>query len=112
MAVGADLNADGKTDLVSASTQVAVRLGTGGGDFGPIALYDARGTRLKAADVDADGDTDVATADLSTSAAYVLRNNGAGKLTQIASCPGEQSISASAEAPSHPTSSATGRTAA
>jgi len=90
MAVGTDLNGDGKTDLVTGSIQIAVRLGTGGGAFAPAVFSNARATRLKAVDVNADGHTDVATADLSTSTAYVLRNDGSGALSQIASYTGEQ----------------------
>jgi hypothetical protein len=90
MAVGADLNADGKTDIVAASAQVSVATGTGGGAFASPVVYDARGTRLKALDVNGDGATDIATTDLSTSSAYVLKNNGSGSLSQITNYASEQ----------------------
>jgi hypothetical protein len=90
MAVGADLNADGKTDIVAVSAKVSVATGTGGGAFAAPVFYDARGTRLKAFDVNGDGAIDVATADLSTSTASVLKNDGTGGLSQITVYPGEQ----------------------
>ncbi len=90
MAIGADLNADGLTDLVASSAQVSVAIGSGGGQFAPPVIYDARGTELIASDVDGDGDLDVSTGDGSTATAYVLRNNGNGQFTQITTYPGEQ----------------------
>jgi len=89
MAIGADLNGDGLTDIVASSAQVSVALGTGGGQFAPPVIYDARGTELAASDLDADGDLDMATSDGSTATAYVLRNNGSGQFTQITAYPGE-----------------------
>ena len=89
MAIGADVTGDGTTDLVSSSTQVSVARGTGGGAFAPPVDYDARGTELTRRDLDGDGDLDVATSDLSTSTAYVLRNNGSGVFSQVTPYPGE-----------------------
>jgi FG-GAP-like repeat len=90
MAIGADLNRDGRTDLIASSSQVSVALGTGGGQFAPHVVYDARGTELMSADPDGDGDIDILTADGSTATAYVLRNDGTGALSQITPYPGEQ----------------------
>jgi hypothetical protein len=90
MAIGADLNRDGRTDLIASSAQVSVALGTGGGQFGPAVVYDARGSELTSADPDGDGDIDILTADGSTATAYVLRNDGTGALSQITPYPGEQ----------------------
>jgi hypothetical protein len=92
MAIGSDLNKDGRTDLIAASAQISVALGTGGGQFGPHVVYDARGTELTSADPDSDGDVDVLTTDGSTATAYVMRNNGTGAFPQITPYPGEQII--------------------
>lgn len=90
MAIGADLNRDGRTDLIASSSQVSVALGTGGGQFAPHVVYDARGTELMSADPEGDGDIDILTADGSTATAYVLRNDGTGALSQITPYLGEQ----------------------
>ncbi|MER3544499.1 MAG: hypothetical protein C4311_07800 [Chloroflexota bacterium] len=89
MAIGADLNSDGLTDIAASSAQVSVALGTGGGQFAPPVIYDAGGTELAAADLDGDSDLDIAISDGSTATAYVLRNNGSGQFTQIATYVGE-----------------------
>jgi hypothetical protein len=90
MVIGEDVTGDRKIDLVTTSGQVSVARGLGGGAFAPHVVWDARGSELTAVDLDGDDDLDVATSDLSTSSAYVLRNNGSGAFTQIANYPGEQ----------------------
>jgi hypothetical protein len=80
--LGAHFNADGLTDLMSATAQNGVALGTGGGAFGPATLTDVRGTDLVPADLDGDGDVDVASGDSSFSQTTIMRNNGNGTFTQ------------------------------
>jgi hypothetical protein len=80
-ALGADFNGDGLTDLMSAAAQNGVALGTGGGAFGPATLTNVRGTELVPADLDGDGDLDVASGDSSFSQTTVMRNNGNGGFT-------------------------------
>lgn len=90
MAIGADLNRDGRTDLIASSSQVSVAVGTGGGQFAAHIVYDARGSELTTAHPDGDGDLDVLTADGSTATAYVLLNDGTGTLSEITPYPGEE----------------------
>jgi hypothetical protein len=88
-ALGADVDEDGRTDIVSTSTFVSVVDGLGGGAFGPPELYNARGSDLRVLDLDADGDLDVATADRSMWSSWVLQNDGTGRLTQLTKYPSE-----------------------
>jgi hypothetical protein len=80
--LGADFNADGVTDLMSATAQNGVALGVGGGAFAPTTLTNVRGTDLVSVDLDGDGDLDVASGDSSFSQTTVMRNDGNGAFTQ------------------------------
>jgi FG-GAP-like repeat len=90
MAIGADLDEDGRTDLIATSEQISVARGLGGGQFAVHMDFDARGTELMSADPDEDADVDVLTSDGSTATAYVLLNDGSGDLSQITAYPGEE----------------------
>jgi FG-GAP-like repeat len=90
MAIGADLDEDGRTDLIATSEQISVARGLGGGQFALHVDFDARGTELMSADPDEDADVDVLTSDGSTATAYVLLNDGTGDLSQITAYPGEE----------------------
>jgi hypothetical protein len=90
MVIGADVTGDGRVDIVTSSAWVSVAAGTGGGAFAAPVPFSARGTELTARDLDSDGDLDLATSDLSSRSAYVLRNDGAGGFPQITNYPGEQ----------------------
>jgi hypothetical protein len=89
MVAGADLNDDGIIDLVDADAITHVLIGTGGGQFKPAVAYESRGNELVIADVDEDGDPDVATADGSLQHVWIMRNKGNGTFTER-SYPGEQ----------------------
>ena len=90
MAQGGDLNGDGITDIVSVGTgqgderDVSVRLGTGGGSFAPAQHFSvgAAHREMALADLDADGDLDVATADYDDHVS-VLLNDGSGSFGTI-----------------------------
>jgi hypothetical protein len=81
MAATADVNGDGRADVVSTAATTDVALGLPGGGFATPATYQARGNALALADMNGDGHLDVVTADGSTSAVYVLRNSGSGSYT-------------------------------
>jgi hypothetical protein len=83
--VAADLNGDGKTDVVGTGGSVFVSLSTGGGAFAPRTAYEpgasayasmARGSAV--GDVNRDGWPDLATANDSDASASVLLNRGDG----------------------------------
>jgi hypothetical protein len=90
MVVGADLNGDGITDLVSTSAMTSVLIGLGGGRFASHVDYPARGNELATGDLNGDGIADVATADGSTWTNYVLLSGGDGTFATITTYPGEQ----------------------
>jgi hypothetical protein len=81
MAVTADVNGDGRSDIVSSGALTNVALGLPGGGFAAPVTYQARGTELAVADMNRDGQPDIVTADGSTAALYVLRNSGTGSFT-------------------------------
>jgi hypothetical protein len=81
MAVAADVNGDGRADIVSSGALTHVALALPGGGFAAPVTYQARGTELAAADMNGDGHPDIVTADGSTAALYVLRNSGTGSFT-------------------------------
>ncbi len=81
MAAAADVNGDGRADIVSTAALTHVSLALAGGGFAAAVPYNARGTELAVADMNADGHPDVVTADGSTSFVYVLRNSGNGSFT-------------------------------
>jgi FG-GAP-like repeat/Abnormal spindle-like microcephaly-assoc'd, ASPM-SPD-2-Hydin len=59
----ADIDGDGKLDLISVGNQVAVQRGNGDGTFAPALLYGtAGGTAVAVADLDGDGTLDLAIA--------------------------------------------------
>jgi hypothetical protein len=85
--VAADLDGDGHLDLaltdyipINVVSAVAVLRGNGNGTFQSlVALRTANGpVRIVAADLDGDGDLDLATADLGGNAVSILRNSGNG----------------------------------
>lgn len=85
----ADLNGDGKLDLITPasfnSNEIAVSLGTGTGAFGAAQTYDAgiAATALTAGDFDGDGKTDLAIVHASNygqAAIVIAFGNGAGGL--------------------------------
>src|SRR5262245_38353515 len=89
-----DLNADGWPDLVttlSSSNAVAVRLGRGGGHFGPGATFPC-GTAPHAvvvADVDGNSVPDIVTANSGSNSISVMIGNGGGGFTLLAGYPAE-----------------------
>lgn len=79
----ADLNSDGRMDVVAADggfAQVIVMLATGPGTFAtPIRLTaGSRGSGLAIGDLDNDGDVDIAMPGFASNAVDVFRNNGNG----------------------------------
>ncbi len=89
----ADMNADGKLDVVAASYAqnfVAVALGDGAGGFaiGPHAATGFNPRSLAVADFDGDGKLDVVTADVAPSLGWsgisLFLGDGAGLLTRVA----------------------------
>ena len=79
----ADLNADGKLDLVCASSYpgvIAVMLGIGGGTFGPSTTYapTTGGSRPAIADFTGDGKLDIAVADSPNTSVAILPGLGDG----------------------------------
>ena len=83
----ADVNGDGKLDLVSVdrlSSAVLISLGNGNGTFGPASMF-ATGplpTSLSVVDVDNDGKLDVVTANSLGNGVSVLLGNGNGTFRQ------------------------------
>jgi hypothetical protein len=92
--VAADLDGDSDTDLVFPNTfanQVTVLKNDGSGDLdeansSPEAA-NGRPSAVAAADLDGDGDADLAVANSSPGAVTILRNNGSGNLTELATSP-------------------------
>jgi hypothetical protein len=85
----ADLNGDGKPDLVVAepgASAVGVLLGMGHGVFQPAMAYDAAGSpfNLAVADLDGDGKPDVVTANSQDGTVSVLLGDGQGALAGTA----------------------------
>jgi hypothetical protein len=98
----ADLNSDGRIDLVSANSGVdtiAIRLGVAGGGFGPASSYPV-GDQPKSVlivDVNGDGRDDVVVPNQGTNDLSVLSGLGDGTLapqTRIATCSGAHEIAA------------------
>jgi len=90
----ADVNADGKPDVLTANSftnTVGVLLGNGNGTFRPVVTYSSGGFGdpfdLVAADVNGDGKLDVLTANYNTSSAGVLLGNGDGTFQAVATYP-------------------------
>jgi hypothetical protein len=81
MAAAADVNGDGRQDIVSTSATTDVATALPGGGFAAPVTYDARGNELAFADLNGDTHPDVVTADGSTSGVYVLLNDGTGSYT-------------------------------
>ena len=78
----ADLNQDGLQDLLApAAGGVQVKLGTGGGQFGPettVAMPLTLASEVMSGDVNQDGLADVLAADYMTQSVYVRLNTGGG----------------------------------
>ncbi|WP_394828098.1 FG-GAP repeat domain-containing protein [Pendulispora albinea] len=76
----ADVNGDGKPDLLGTNGSVSVRLGLGGGNFAPAVDYPAGTSPVAIAVADFNGDRklDIATANLNSKNASVLLNQGNG----------------------------------
>lgn len=97
-----DLNADGRTDIAVAahdSRRVDLLFGQGGGAFGPVQSLAMPGnnkpTGMTAADLDGDGDLDLAT---------TLDNNGVGFVVVLRNTGGVFSAAAFATSSSNPSS--------
>ena len=78
----ADLNGDGKLDIIEANNGVTVLLGNGDGTFQSARQFTAGGlgssTSVAVADFNGDGKLDVAITDSSTDSVYTLLGNGDG----------------------------------
>ena len=86
----ADVNGDGKPDLLTLSTisnTVSVLLGTGTGSFGAVTTFstgvNSRPLSLVVADVNGDGKADVLTANSYTDAVGVLLGTGTGSFGAV-----------------------------
>lgn len=96
MAIGADMNGDGLNDVVTAhavvlpGTDVSVALNAGDGRFAPpVEIVSGQGHHeVAAADLDGDGDTDLATVDLFDGASVFL-NDGSGTAYDVDQLLGE-----------------------
>lgn len=101
MAIGADMNVDGLNDVVTAQavvlpgTDVSVSLNAGNGNFAaPVEIDSGAGHQeISAADLDGDGDTDLATVDLFDGASVFL-NDGSGTAFDVDQLLGEDSSGA------------------
>ena len=81
MAMAADVDRDGRADIVATSaTTDVLRALPGGGFAGPV-TYAARGNDMAIADFNGDKRLDIVTADGSTSTLYVLLNGANGSFT-------------------------------
>lgn len=94
--VAAELNGDGVLDLAAVATgedAVLIRMGTGNGTFGALVTHSLSGGQdpldLTAADLDGDGDVDLAAACSAGGAIGVLRNTGAGTFFPVLLFPTE-----------------------
>jgi hypothetical protein len=92
--VAADVNGDGKLDLLTTNFNTfvaAVLLGKGDGTFQDVATYftgtNSNPRRLAVADVNSDGKLDLLTANQSTSTAGVLLGNGNGTFRTVTTYP-------------------------
>jgi uncharacterized protein (TIGR03437 family) len=74
----ADLNADGKTDLVFGLDSLTIYLGNGDGTFRPDAIYAGGFTAVSVGDFNGDGELDLAATDPGGNAVGVLLGNGDG----------------------------------
>ena len=96
MPIGADMDGDGLNDLVTAHStgnggDIAVSLNNGDGTFAPHVEIDTGTSHLEvaAADLDADGDIDLATVDTEDSATVFI-NDGSGTAFDSDQLPGEE----------------------
>ncbi|WP_394840760.1 VCBS repeat-containing protein [Pendulispora brunnea] len=95
----ADLNGDGKGDLIGTNGSISVRLGQGGGAFGPAVDYPAGSgaVAVVVADLNADGKPDLAAANYASANVSVLLNQGNGTFAAAVNYPvGKGSIALAA----------------